>query len=92
MLLLLFMVCFRPLLDRLNQTKMGSIITFVSIANKLTVNFVIHRSLLDITSERSFLNAREWMTSAKDVISVDRNYSATEMESIVFMLVGNKLD
>ena len=32
------------------------------------------------------------MASAKEVISVDRNYSADEMESIVFMLVGNKLD
>ena len=32
------------------------------------------------------------MTSAKEVISVDRNYSATEMESIVFMLLGNKID
>ena len=32
------------------------------------------------------------MTSAKEVISVDRNYSADEMESIVFMLIGNKLD
>ena len=38
------------------------------------------------------MNAREWITSAKEVISVDRNYSANEMESIVFVLVGNKLD
>ena len=47
---------------------------------------------LDITNQRSFLNAREWITSAKEVISVDRNYSANEMDSIAFILVGNKLD
>ena len=47
---------------------------------------------LDITNQRSFLNAREWITSAKEVISVDRNYSAHEMDSIAFILVGNKLD
>ena len=47
---------------------------------------------LDITNQRSFLNAREWITSAKEVISVDRNYSAAEMDSIAFILVGNKLD
>lgn len=46
----------------------------------------------DITNQRSFLNAREWITSAKEVISVDRNYSANEMDSIAFILVGNKLD
>ena len=54
--------------------------------------FCTHFIFSDITSEKSFLNAREWMASAKEVISVDRNYSADEMDSIVFMLVGNKLD
>ena len=49
-------------------------------------------SFLDITNEKTFLNAREWISSAKEVISVDRNYSSAEMESIVFVLVGNKLD
>ena len=49
-------------------------------------------SFLDITNEKTFLNAREWISSAKEVISVDRNYSTAEMDSIVFVLVGNKLD
>ena len=53
---------------------------------------MIWNGFSDITNERTFINAREWITSAKEAICIDRNYSAIEMDSIVFMLVGNKLD
>ena len=57
-----------------------------------TCMFQYYNNQIDITNQRSFLNAREWITSAKEVISVDRNYSSSEMDSIAFVLVGNKLD
>ena len=66
--------------------------TILKLIKTLLFLFQYYNHKIDITNQRSFLNAREWITSAKEVISVDRNYSSSEMDSIAFVLVGNKLD
>ena len=46
----------------------------------------------DITNEMSFLNAKEWILSAKEATRTGNDAAAADEEQIIFLLLGNKVD